>query len=1403
MVREQQYPWTRYWLPWNGTPTPPATDYLPEMSDDWSRRYFGDFRTLSELADVPCLVLLGEPGIGKSTAVEDEAARLQSIAPVARIDLKAAPGEQRMLRRIFGAGPFQQLCAEGAPVTIFLDSFDEGRVAVPQLAGILAAELEARLAGRAETHKLRLRITCRSAEWPQHLSDALVDLFGPEHVEIRHMCQLRQSDVAAAAAVHGIDGEAFLREVNDRGAEALAVKPVTLGMLLSIRQGDGRLPSRQADLYRQGTLDLCSDPNRWRHAEEQTGRLSPAQRLAVARRIAALSVFCARPFIRRHDLPEAAEDGVLTLTEICAAPASEAIGGEQFAFTPRDVREVLGTGLFRGAGGDLVSWAHQTYAEFLAAEQVVTRGLTWPQIASLLHVPGERDGRVVPQLHEAAAWLASLSPQLGARLMDANPDVMLRSDVLAADDDDAKADLARRYLEAIERRQISDGSLGRNYPRLASPALAAVLRPYVVEKERHYSARFAAMDIAERCRCSDLAPDLLCLALDETDSKPMRRSALKALEPVVSMNERQAIRPLLAEADDELRGYAIRLLWPGVVSTGEMLPALTPPTRPNFIGFYNVFIREELPKRLPAKEIPVALAWMAAFVEAHPNPRAHGEHDGRLYELIHAFAAIFARALEAAAIDPSIANPLLDLTETLLRHSAWLYAGSGEPIKAVPRDDAVRRRLALGILARIRNRERAAIRLMHPLPLIQRGKDTGWLLGLLETETDPKRRQVLANMLVDAFDREQEADFTLVYDALDRIPELKQYFEAIVGFIPLDSELAEFRRKELAWSRRSEPKQEAPTPDQVATHTETQLTLTIGGHPAAWVRLIRLLARSQASALEGTHDSGMAALPGWQHLPPRLQDIAHQAALAYVEAGDPGLPDWWQEGNLFDWRAHAGYRALDHLLDADPSALERLGPAAWKKWAPAVIATSMNDEERLGRGAKLAQLCFRAVPDAYVGRLRERIATLLQHDGDSLHLPRLLKGLWSEEIAALAADTLARPELFPDRFHEVLGLLFEHDHPSAKAELDTALDGRVPDARRAIVIATAIRQGGATAWRHILPQIEPDPELLRAVIDRATDDDFLADMGLEDEEIADLYLLLDRILPKDRASSGWVSRDAPLIRDSIPRYLVNKSTESACRALERILAAGPEYEWVSHALIDCRENRLRCEWMAPKPDHLLGLFAGRDRRFVRSGSELLDVVMESLSRFEAELNGGKPPTRGFVWNTQPKNYRPKEENEISDVIAAHLKRDLVGRGVVVNREVELSPARGGAPGERTDIHVDAVLGGNPADVITTLIEVKGCWNDTVREALVTQLVARYLAGRKPRHGIYLVGWFHCPVWTEEDRRRDKTSRLLGENIEAVRDQFRTQANAQTAKGLDVRAFVLDARWPGDGEKSAS
>jgi hypothetical protein len=158
-----------------------------------------------------------------------------------------------------------------------------------------------------------------------------------------------------------------------------------------------------------------------------------------------------------------------------------------------------------------------------------------------------------------------------------------------------------------------------------------------------------------------------------------------------------------------------------------------------------------------------------------------------------------------------------------------------------------------------------------------------------------------------------------------------------------------------------------------------------------------------------------------------------------------------------------------------------------------------------------------------------------------------------------------------------------------------------------------------------------------------------------------------------------------------------------------------------------------------------------------------------------------------LWDQQAgsRQYRPKDEERLSDHIKSHLDDDLRDRGIVSNREVV------NRRGLETDIRVEAIQideNAQIANLWTVVIEVKGCWNGQLASAMKSQLVERYLANNNARHGLYVVGWYNCDKWDDTDWRKNRSPRY--DKAEA-QQRLDLQATELSKDGTLVRAVVLD------------
>lgn len=295
------------------------------------------------------------------------------------------------------------------------------------------------------------------------------------------------------------------------------------------------------------------------------------------------------------------------------AGGTESVGEDEFRVGEDAVREALGTGLFSARGPDRLGWAHQTYAEFLAARYLVQKGVEPGKAMSLLVHPGDEEGRLVPQLHEAAAWLAGMSPEVFRRLTDADPEVLQRSDAASTDAED-RAALVETLLKLYDEERLLDGGWAPRlrYERLEHPGLAEQLRPYIVGRSKSLSARRVALDIDEACGLQALQDDAAEVALDPNEEPLVRKEAAHLVAVVGDGPTRARLLPLALgtagdDPQDDLKGNALRTLWPEHVGAEELFGMLTPSKNPNYMGAYGAFLTYDLADRLRTGDLPAAL----------------------------------------------------------------------------------------------------------------------------------------------------------------------------------------------------------------------------------------------------------------------------------------------------------------------------------------------------------------------------------------------------------------------------------------------------------------------------------------------------------------------------------------------------------------------------------------------------------------------------------------------------------------------------------------------------------------------------------------------------------------------------------------------------------------------------
>jgi len=1367
----------------------------------------------SEIASTPCLALLGEPGIGKTSWLEMEMPLAEKAAAergdrVMHVDLGEVGSETGLVDEVFRNDRFKAWQAGTASLGLFLDSLDECRLSVHSVSSILLRELK-KLAAK-EVGRLRLRVVCRAAEWPEHLEEGLINLWGEKNVAAYVLQPLTVRNVWQAAETEEVDPHAFWRAITESEAAPFAGKPVTLFFLLDLYKAEGGLPRSQSELYLKGCRRLCEELSPSRRAAGRMGDLDADQRLAIASRIAAVTVFCGcaavwtgdgSGLVPHEDVPVSSVTGGVESTKGNEIPVYEAA-----------VREVLETALFNSRGLNRLGFAHQTYAEFLAARYLKEHNATIDQILSLVTHPGDEQMQIVPQLREVAAWIAGMSSDAFRAIMKNDPQVLLLlgSGIATVEDQERAAPVAE-LLRQLAEEKISDRdwSLRPSYHKLRHPGIAGQLVPYIRDSNMGIMVRRAAIHIADACQAKELQDLLVDIVLDIAQPIQVREHAAWAVTRIADAETRLRLRPLLQtgpdeDPRDELKGCALMGLWPDHLTAQDLFEVIVPKKDPDFYGPYDSFLHGKLIPNLKVHDLAVALRW----TEQQPS-LFHIQF--ALRDLVEDIFRAAWQNLNEPGVLPALASAIIERCKHL---DHFLESRTGKrQEESVFADEGKRRSLIQAIVAQVPDGEERNVS-FHLARKVVLSADFSWMLSELAASQDSNMRRKWPHFIGWVLDRDDPQQFDAIASAARAIPELREHFKWLLGPIALNSPEAENARRDYKAACEISKMLERPLLDPPPSERiRISLERFESGKIDAWWWLNREMTLEPNSTHYGNElESDLTVLPGWKDANDETRIRIVQSARTYLLKGDPHSEEWLGTDHG-DYRAWAGYRALRLLLTLGHLGENDLASEVWKKWAPIVLAYPVE----AGAGQDdphqtLVKLTYQHVPE----EITETLNVLIDKDnrrGDTIFIIRKMALCWDDRLCRAMLAKAQSEDLKPSCMGDLLEPLVEHGMQEAVSLAGSLLSVPLPAdklARDRACIAGDILMTKApvAGWQAVWPAIQSDDQfgrqlLLRAACGMPPRQAFGAlSQQLTEDQIADLYIWLERQFPGDQDpkqdGNGMhlvTARDEVAeLRDRLLGRLQSRGTPDALMAIRRIQSELPHPNSLKWVVQDAHRVLLVRTWNPPQPADLLRLLDAPCNRLVESGEQLLYAIIESLKRLQHRLQQHTPRVRCY-WDKVPGKelYRPVEENVLSDFVKTHLEDDLVARGVIVNREVEIRRPSSHGVGERTDIHVDAVVHAprkDQLDRVTVVIECKGCWHRELHTAMESQLRDKYLREESARHGLYLVGCFDCDKWDPEDSRQP--CRMA---IAEARSRFDEQAAGLSKNGFQIKAVVLDVSLP--------
>jgi hypothetical protein len=1009
---------------------------------------------------------------------------------------------------------------------------------------------------------------------------------------------------------------------------------------------------------------------------------------------------------------------------------------------------------------------------------------------------------------------------LRAALIAEEPVALLKGDFANWSADDRKA-LVKSLLDAVESKKVTDGpySNAEAYAKLSHLDLGAELRPFITKGGLSATTRRLAILIAEKCKLTELQPELLHIALDAADHPQVRSGAVSALKRCGDASVPDLIRPLAAgqvgpDPNNDIKGAALDLLWPDYMTATELFSLLSP-AADNYFGSYAIF-QVTLPETLRAGDFLPALEWATQLiVQSGPigGFRQKSLADAIMFKVWPLFD------------QPELTQPFLDHIAVRLRQNGDLCRGSDHDeqatfVDAIRSDSARRREFLLALCARSIDQFESFT--YRRVGLLQE-TDLAWLLSIAPGSSTPVaglRPETLCDLIDCAFVAGDDAHFGALYDATGRWPELRARYAYLLDGVRLDSPDAVQARARHEQLRALENDRPPPIAANPAAQVVARLDEAEGGRWQAWWQMTCYLTLTPESRGLGDEcDYFITAMPGWGEANEAFRCRIVAGAERYLAEAVTNIDDWLGCEPMPIYRNDiAGLRALILLKQVSSEGYERIADATWRKWAPVIVGLPRRTV--VHNSPEIAQILNDALdraPSEFVAAVR----TIIQLErermraagtapvGSPFSILNDLNGCWRSILLQDAIlDELRNPDNTPAEYAAFLDALLQAGVESA---LDHALalltNPESPKRTRNLAIAEVLLRGAAvrswpTLWRAMESDDDFARELLRAVSRIGFDKAFYS--GIGEREVAALYELMVRLFPRKEEATDFVGAwdGVEFLRDSIPRYLADLGTEAAVVALSELTAGHPELSHLAYYLALAERTMRIVTWLPLSPKEILALADRPSLKLITNPADLCEVLIGTLEKYAAGLHGRQTPVRD-LWDRQGGKdiFRPIDEPALSDVITRLLQNELGSTGVFANREVEVSRVPGAPVGQRTDILVNAVRrrpGGQPFDPIAAVIETKGCWNNELFTGLEAQLFRDYMIPMRAETGIYLVAWFDREKWDPEDSRRDKVPRVT---IIEVMKALEHQA-ASIPRGFIVRPVILECRIPETATKAS-
>ena len=1311
--------------------------------------------------DNNCILLLGEPGMGKTTIFNTYKSHLEEKLidlpdEVLYQDIKDL--DTNLYKKIKDHLKYKEWLKGNHRLYILIDSFDEWISDQKRLIHPLLQLLK-----QAPKDRLYLRIVCRTNYFPKSLINHLNILFRKKTTQLC-ISPLRKKDIDEWLTTAEInEKERFFKEIENKEIVPFAVRPITLKTMLNIFKKKLSLPTSKLEIYEKNCLILCDEVDEFRGKDS---KYDPEQRYIVAARCAALCIFSGKMSIFVGSISDELPD--FSISQVLIRKGQEITQDKEFDIVSSLVNETLNTGLFT-SNGNLRIWAHWSFIEFLAADYIRKRELPIKKILSLIEHPSDPKNSFIPQFRGVIAWLCSFPGELFEIVLNREPEILIQ-----ADWDIFPYKLKKKILKKIllnydkTNLTVRHFDLKHTFKKFNFHNIDEILREHLTNDKNSEESKIFAIEIIEECGLKVFVDNLIKILVDINLKYNLRYTAGYALKTIINNQEVKLENDLvglkaLALSDQpisdmyELKGIALSILWPENLTINEVLDHLPIPQYHSYFRFllYDFFegIRED--------DMLIVSNWVAK------NLLKFGSSGYPMFFLDN----FLATACEYVEHNSELLKKIIDLIYLIMKNIYLMreYSYDYKKFQLLLKSQLNLRKIIIRKLIG----KTAEIRDLYYLTY-----------GLSDKTMNSSYKEGKYFFILLDLDDYDFLNEEVTYSNDDN------YKKKILHLLKHFSYLKEQVTSKIANKlNEKQTLEEDFVIDSVFQEKVSKLiNEIIKGKVDKWNILVSKFTINHSGITSvGLYNPDLTYFQRWK-------DISSDMIPNMIKAAKKFLNEENFIGNsLMVNKFNNGYIALRLIFEFEKEYLLELPHEVWKSLITVIVKLRIQtfDSEKNEKENEIHKELLKNAYQFAKEEFKEALYSSIDYENENLgriYILRITEDIWDDNLGGALLEKSLEDNIINKCKEDIFDYLLKNKYDHAKEFIYNFLSKGLPKSseKRELSIKLAkslVVHSDENVWNILWPLVHNDRSWGKNLIEAIRRDYHFTKkifQNYSEEQIADVFIFL-----KGECYS-------------IKEYLITIGTYDAVAALEKIIKEIPEFKTEFSYWIKIAQERASYKaWCPPNDSDIYELFQFKDSRLIQSGSQLIELIIEGLNHIEMRLQGqGSYHNEARVlWDHQGKvkketvgslnhKFEPIFEDEFSDYVCNCLN-DYFDHQFIIHREVKVNNE------SRPDLIVTATSHDNSTEPIKVIIEVKGSWHAKVGSSMRTQLFEQYLKKKGFKYGIYLVGWFRTIYKTKFGSRATINKKKFG-TIDILKNHLSNQLKEISDDNYLICFMILDA-----------